>query len=47
MSETTELLRQLVAIDSINPAAALIWATLWLFWQLMTLLAAWRPGGSG
>lgn len=31
-------------IDSINPAAALIWATLWSFWQLMTLLAAWKRG---
>ena len=28
------------SIDSVNPAAALIWVTLWLFWQLMTLLAA-------
>jgi hypothetical protein len=26
--------------DSINPAAALIWGTLWLFWQVLTLLAA-------
>jgi hypothetical protein len=28
------------ALDSINLAAALIWGTLWLFWQVLTLLAA-------
>ncbi len=30
------------AIDYLNPAAATIWGTLWLFWQVMTLLAAWK-----
>jgi hypothetical protein len=30
------------AIDYLNPAAAIIWGTLWLFWQVMTLLAAWK-----
>ncbi len=28
------------AMDSVNPAAALIWGTLWLFWQVLTLQAA-------
>lgn len=30
------------AIDYLNPTAAIVWGTLWLFWQVMTLLAAWK-----